>query len=394
MDLNAAVSFSTAFMTLRESLGRTPSELVHATYRCMRVQCAEQVVAKRESTISIRVVQGLVDAVVSTGVDRQAFLAKARLDAAVFDDEDGRVTRSHMFQLCELALDLTGDEAFGLHWGEQCTDSTFTPLSHLIAHSANLRAGFETLFEFQRLMTDEIRYQLVDEGDLVTLRLASMPEASPRICKFVTEMEAVGICRLMRSFGSDVRPERVSFAYRAPEYRAEYSRIFHGIERFEQEYSCLSFSRALMSSVPPHKDDDVRTALQAIASRRVLRLTKRTPYALRVRDQLVKLGPCVRSDMSQVAHELGMSVRSLRRRLEEEGETFNAVANEAAAIIAKQLLEDKHKSIQEAAFEMGFADASGFHRAFKRWTGVTPRNFLEGKHKAEHDLPPTAAGQR
>jgi AraC-like DNA-binding protein len=138
----------------------------------------------------------------------------------------------------------------------------------------------------------------------------------------------------------------------------------------------------------------VRSALQAIASRRVLRLTRRTPYALRVRDQLVKLGPCVRSDMSQVAHELGMSVRSLRRRLEAEGETFNAVANEAAAIIAKQLLEDKHKSIQEAAFEMGFADASGFHRAFKRWTGVTPRSFLEGKNKAENELPPAAAAEQ
>jgi AraC-like DNA-binding protein len=50
-------------------------------------------------------------------------------------------------------------------------------------------------------------------------------------------------------------------------------------------------------------------------------------------------------------------------------------------VIAKQLLEDEQKSIQEATFEMGFADASGFHRAFKRWTGVTPRSYLERKHK-------------
>lgn len=354
----------------------------------MRVQCAERVVANRESTISIRVAQGLVDAVAASGIDRKTFLAKAQFDTSVLDDEDGRLPRSHMFRLCELALDLTGDEAFGLHWGEQCTDSTFTPLSHLIAHSANLREGFQTLFEFQRLMTDEVRYELVEEGEHVTLRLHSASDGAPRICKFVTEMEAVGIYRLMRSFGADVRPEYVNFAYRAPDYRSEYARIFHGIERFEQPFSGLTFSRTLMSSVPPHKDDDVRSALQAIASRRVLRLTKRTPYALRVRDQLVKLGPCVRSDMSQVAHELGMSVRSLRRRLEAEGETFNAVANEAAAIIAKQLLEDKHKSIQEAAFEMGFADASGFHRAFKRWTGVTPRSYLEGKQKPEHGQPP------
>lgn len=334
-----------------------------------------------ESTISIRVVSGLVDAVAATGVDRQTFLSTAKLQPSLLEDEDARVSRSHMFRLCELALDLTGDEALGLHWGVAATDSTFTPLSHLIAHSDNLRAGFQTLFDFQRLMTDEARYELVETDDHVILRLSSLTEESARLQKFVAEMEAVGIYRLMRSFGSDVRPESVSFAYPAPSYRAEYARVFHGIERFDQPHSALTFSRTLMSSVPPHKDPDVRSALQAIASRRVLRLTKRMPYSLRVREQLVKLGPCVRSDMSQVAHALGMSVRSLRRRLEAEGETFNAVANEAAAIIAKQLLEDKQKSIQEAAFEMGFADASGFHRAFKRWTGVTPRSYLERKHK-------------
>jgi AraC-like DNA-binding protein len=347
----------------------------------MRAQLAERV-GVRESTLSIRVVQGLVDAVVATGVDRQAFLDGAKLPPSLLEDQDARVSRTHMFHMCEVALDLTGDDALGLHWGETCTDSTFTPLSHLIAHSDNLRAGFQTLFDFERLMTDESRYELVEEGDHVVLRLSSMPEESSRVQKFVAEMEAVGIYRLMRSFGADVRPAVVSFAYPAPSYHADYTRIFHGIERFDQPHSALSFPRTLMSSVPLHKDPDVRSALQAIASRRVLRLTKRMPYSLRVREQLVKLGPCVRSDMSQVAHALGMSVRSLRRRLEAEGETFNAVVNEAAAIIAKQLLEDKQKSIQEAAFEMGFADASGFHRAFKRWTGVTPRSYLERKHKS------------
>jgi AraC-like DNA-binding protein len=350
----------------------------------MRAQFAEQRTGVvRESTVSIRVVQGLVDAVVATGVDRNQFLSAACFGGGRLDDEDARVARSDMFRLCELALDMTGDVAFGLHWGELYTDSTFTPLSHLIAHSDNLGVGFQTLFDYQRLMTDETTYELMQEGDHVTLRLSALPEYSARMRKFVVEMEAVGIYRLMRTFGADVRPEQVSFAYPAPAYRNEYARIFQGVERFEQPYSGITFSRQLMSSVPPHKDADVRTALQAIASRRVLRLTKRTPYSVRVREQLVKLGPCVRSDMSQVAHALGLSVRSLRRRLEAEGETFNAVANEAAAIIAKQLLEDKHKSIQEAAFEMGFADASGFHRAFKRWTGVTPRTFLEGRQRTE-----------
>jgi AraC-like DNA-binding protein len=225
-------------------------------------------------------------------------------------------------------------------------------------------------------------YELVEEGEHVSFHLSSLPALPSRVSRFIVEMEAVGIYRLMRTFGADVRPERVSFAYAAPSYRSEYTRIFEGIDcLFEQPHSSLTFSRALMNSVPPNKDDEVRSALQGIAARRVMRLTKRTPYGVRVREELIKLGPCIRSDMSQVAHALGMSARSLRRRLDSENVSFNAIVNDAASVIAKKLLELEGKSIQETAFEMGFSDAAAFHRAFKRWTGVTPRTFLDASNK-------------
>jgi AraC-like DNA-binding protein len=81
--------------------------------------------------------------------------------------------------------------------------------------------------------------------------------------------------------------------------------------------------------------------------------------------------------MEQVAHALGLSVRSLRRRLADEGQSYAAIANEALTIVAKHLLRDRQRTIQETAYEMGFADTSSFHRAFKRWTGTTPGAYLE-----------------
>lgn len=360
-----------------------PVQLLHDTYRRMSRQSAARAEATQEPSVSICVLYGLIDAVAAAGVERDKFLVASGLSPSELASGDRRFPRSEMFRLCELAMELTGDPSLGLHWGERSTDSTFTPLSHLIAHSANLRSGFQTLSEFQQLLCDRLDCELIEEGDRAILRLAALPNASLRLRRFIVEMEAVGMYRLMRCFGAQVCPERVSFAYPTPEHRAEYTRIFGGLETFDQPFSGITFARSLMNAVPPHRDDDVRSALQAIASRRVLRMAKRTPYAVRVREQLVAQGPCVRTDMSQVAHALGLSVRSLRRRLEAEGETFNAVANEAAAIIAKQLLEDKQRTIQEAAYEMGFADASGFHRAFKRWTGQTPRAYLEGKPTAQ-----------
>jgi AraC-like DNA-binding protein len=277
--------------------------------------------------------------------------------------------------MCERALDFADDPAFALHWGEHACESTFAPLSHLIAHSADLGTALQTLFDYHRLVADEASYALVPDGDRLTLRLTKLLHPSARLRTFVVEMEAVGIYRMMRTFG--VRPQLVSFGYPAPAYRDEYARIFKGSERFDAPHSGITFGRSSLSSVSPHKDDEIHRALQAIASRRVLRLTKRTPCALLVREHLVKQRMCIRPDMTQAAEALGVSARSLRRRLKAEGTSFYDVATKAATIIAKELLADMRKSIQEVAFEMGFADASGFHRAFKRWTGLTPSAYRD-----------------
>jgi AraC-like DNA-binding protein len=79
--------------------------------------------------------------------------------------------------------------------------------------------------------------------------------------------------------------------------------------------------------------------------------------------------------MDQVAKRLGMSARSLRRRLKTEGVPYGAVIDEALGRTARRLLEDSNRTLQDIAYAMGFSEPSAFHRAFKRWTGLTPRQY-------------------
>ena len=79
--------------------------------------------------------------------------------------------------------------------------------------------------------------------------------------------------------------------------------------------------------------------------------------------------------MASVARKLGVSVRSLRRHLTAEGAAYPALVSEALASIAKACLRDEARSIVDIAAELGFADNTSFHRAFKRWTGLTPLEF-------------------
>jgi AraC-like DNA-binding protein len=76
--------------------------------------------------------------------------------------------------------------------------------------------------------------------------------------------------------------------------------------------------------------------------------------------------------MQSISRALGVSARSLRRRLDEEGVSFREVVDSALGALAKRLVADKDRPIEDVAYAMGFSHPNAFHRAFKRWTGATP----------------------
>ena len=326
----------------------------------------------------MRVVRKLVDAVEQMGACRVDFLKAAGIDAAQLEASEDRLPRKEVYRICELALDHTGDPALGLHWGEKVTQSTFVPISYLMAHAADLGQGFESLSQFGRLLSDEPRFEIVEQGDEVTIRcLPPTGDESPAMLRFSAEMTMVGFFQVFRDFSGKRQPQQVSFAYPAPAYHCEYTRIFAERERFDQPFTGIVVDRGLLTAASPYKDEDIHDALRTVVERRMPRLPQQGPCALRVRELLVQRGWPERVDMEIVARTLGYSVRSLRRRLAEEGKSYREVENDAFAIVAKQRLRDEQRTIQEAAYELGFSDTTTFHRAFKRATGTTPMKYRE-----------------
>jgi AraC-like DNA-binding protein len=335
--------------------------------------------AARESTLSVSFVRGLVQAMEQMGVPRVELLRAARIEAVQLEATEARLPRSEAYRIFEVAMDLTGDPALGLHLAEGLMGQAFGPTSHLVAHSANLRQAFESLHQFQRLLGDDPYFELREYDDQVAVCCLRLPGQSLRLRRFSAEMILTNFFRLIRYFSVQARPERVSFEYPAPPHQHEYARVFEHTERFEQPFTGIVLDRGLLDLSSPNKDEDVHEALRALAERRTVRLTQGAPYALRVREFLVEHGYPRRTDMETVARAIGLSVRSLRRRLASEGTSYSAVENDALAIVAKHLLRDKQRTIQETAYEMGFSDTTTFHRAFKRWTGTTPRAYRESE---------------
>jgi AraC-like DNA-binding protein len=130
-----------------------------------------------------------------------------------------------------------------------------------------------------------------------------------------------------------------------------------------------------MAAAAPHPDAELHQALRVFAARRISHLVDKAPYAARVLDLLVWRRPPRDMTMQAVARELHVSVRTLRRQLTAEGKTYAELLTEALTLIAKSSLLDERRTILETALELGFADNTTFHRAFKRWTGLTPAEY-------------------
>jgi AraC-like DNA-binding protein len=328
-----------------------------------------------ERTMSMQIVQGIVAGVERIGVPRQRYLRAAELDEVRLENPEQRLDREDVFRLTELALDVTDDPAFGLHWCEGLSQHSFALLSNLLAHASNLRNAFETLFRFGQLLNDDMQLELVERDGAATLRCHGPNGNSLRYERIVGEMVTLGMYTLIRQFDPAATVEEVCFAYAAPDYRREYTRVFMSAERFGQPFTGLVFNAALLDAQSPYKDENLWVNLQSVAEQRIARLQRTAPHWQQVSEFLRRQPAPHRVPMAEVAQALSLSERSLQRCLAASGRSYNAIAIAAAAAAATRLLEQDLLSIKQTAHEMGFSEPSAFHRAFKRWTGKTPGAF-------------------
>ena len=117
--------------------------------------------------------------------------------------------------------------------------------------------------------------------------------------------------------------------------------------------------------------------------------------AARVRRLLIDGMGQEKQSVTTIGREMGMSARTLSRRLVEEGTSFRHIQDEVRHQLAVALLGDASVSIAEVAFFLGYAEPAPFHRSFKRWTGMTPqahrRAISRAESSAAHDYEPGRA---
>ena len=332
--------------------------------------------------VSILLVRTLVDAVEAAHIPRGDFLSRVGFDAERLEALDGRLELDEYDALIQHALDATSDPALGLRvLDNPAIAAAYNVTSHLVAHAKCLRESIDTLARYHRLISDRPYWEVEEDERTATIRYRG-EAGPPRARRYRAEFTVTAMYKMAQYFVRNARPLRVAFEHAAPPYRDVYTQAFDGLARFEQPFTGIVIPRELMDETHANRDAEFHSTLQEHATKKLARLERATTYAERVSARIAS-DPS-RRDMRAVARALGVSPRTLRRRLAEEGAQFNATVDRALASLATRLLVDERSTIQEIAHRLHFSDASTFCRAFKRWTGATPKHYL-ATHANEGD---------
>jgi AraC-like DNA-binding protein len=330
---------------------------------------------KREPTVSALNLSFELAAFESLGLDVNRILARAELSRERVMNPQARIALGDYLRWWRSALDVSGDPALGLRVGATLRAGALGSFEYMLRHTESLEQLLVRANEYMRLVDDTTVLDLRREHGRAILRVyrrGGYPMAPPEVHTLFSAIVILGRDELPAA-----RLLAVRFAHAAPVDASVFERHFGCPVRFEQEHDEVEFDAALLALAPRGADGKLGRVLEEHARHLLAELPEEAPLLVSartaLREQIERGAPSAHA----LAKVLRMSERTLRRRLEAEGTSYQALLDETRSDLARAWVGTTREGFQTIAYRLAFADASTFFRAFKRWTGTTPARFRE-----------------
>lgn len=327
-----------------------------------------------ELTVAASGVRALMAFAVSRGADRVVLLQRSGIDLSELENLDNRVPFSKYVDLMKVAQEVCNDPALALHFGESVdsADISFTPQ----LGASSLSEVFTLINRYARLVVEvdqdgDDRYVLSRIGGQLWMI------DTRRNANDFPELTESGFARMISSaqrLASGMKwVKGVHFTHAAPQYRTEYERIFRVPVTFSSDRNGLLLDDAFLSFKPPAASAYTSQVLMSHAEDLLEKLDKSKSIRAHVEKLLASGLQAGDVRMEAIAKQLGVSRQTLFRRLKSEGVTFEKVLDDLRKRMSLDYLNAKKMSVSQTAHLVGFSDPAAFSRAFKRWTGSSPR---------------------
>lgn len=289
-------------------------------------------------------------------------------------DPDERVPIAVVHDFLAAAIEFTKDADLGLKAAQRVCFGDVGALDYLVCSGTTIEAALQVAARYTRLVNDSLDIRLEVQGDRAIVRFENrlvLPRAATDFqlgCFFVN---------YFRAWFKERRSEiEVSFMHDEPVDSAEYARTFAPARVvFSAAFDGFSFDRERLGTCLHSADSRLHGVIQKLAEQMLAALPRVQSTTVDVRRLLTEELATGNPGATHIARRLGLSTRTLGRKLEREGTTFKDLLDETRKQLALQYVGGHDFSLSEVAVLLGFSQTAAFHRAFRRWTGQTPLQY-------------------
>lgn len=308
------------------------------------------------------------------GHDIQVLLAGTRLRLSELEDINGQVSLEDFRRLMANTAVGRDTAGFALRLGQQLTPNAHGALGLAFLSSKTVDNALTVLEKYASIQTNLLQVSVERQRSIVYVRIE---EHRPLGIAYQPVVE-LGLSTLWFALrflsGGQLSLAGLTLGYAEPAHRGLYADIFRCPVTFSGRGNYLCLTPASLDLPLLLANPQAMQRAIADCDAQLLSMDHRETLTHRIQRRLLR-SPGRFPDLARLAAEFAMSERNLRRKLEAEGNSFQGLLNDTRRTLAERYLRDTHHSINDIAWLLGYQDPSNFGNAFKRWHGISPREF-------------------
>ncbi len=309
--------------------------------------------------------------VVQAGTDVIRLFRDSSVPENFLSEPDARVPVRSQIEFLRLAAETLGDSLLGFHLAKDADLREAGPIFHVMASSETVGDAFDRAVRYCSTVNEGVQLHRGANAFTIEFEYVGVRRLLDR---HQIEFWATAGLRLIRLFtGRELIPLHVGFLHRRDDDVSEMERYFGCAVEFGAPKDSICFegqdAKLPLISADPYLNRFLVDYYDEAVSRR-----QHKPQSLRTRveNAIAPRLPHGTMNINNIASDLGMSVRTLSRRLADEGLTFSTILEELRSDLANRYLQNSSLTVSQIAWMLGYSEVSSFAHAFQRWTGHSP----------------------
>jgi len=329
-------------------------------------------------TASVAALRQYVRYADAKGIAVDPLFEKAGLKPEILNSDEGRIDGEQLQTFIHLLAEHTGNPVLGLETGDYVQPGSYSVLGYITMSCATLGEAVTRIAPYEKLVGDMGTTGLRMKGHEVSL-VWTCNFTDPVVWPHVVDNVFASWISYARwlADNDNAYPIRVSLQRSSPGpiYEAEYRERWGCPVTFEAPENVVTLHQDLLTTRLRQPDPLLRKTLEAHALSQLALLDTDTDLTSKVKQSIQKqlADGITRQDM--VAEDLGMTSRTLQRKLSQEGVSYQKLLDEVRQQMAEDYLQNTSMSIPDIALRLGYSETTSFHRKFKAATGKTPGDF-------------------